>query len=379
VRRVLVVVVVAAAIAVGAGLQIPSSAITVNAATLSQSQLNDELAAIAKSPSFGCFLEARAYLNGLNAPTPVHGVSTPTWYATPTVEWANTRTTDLAIVPYIQQHYPAALTPAALAAARAQLVATISATIQGAYAQGAGRAGAFSCPGLTQPPAGTSIGAVALGSMPVWFQREQVQANAANLGLQHLIPSPLPTTGAALAAWYHGHAGSFATTCLSFIEATDLLQAEIAAAKIARGLSFADAARRYSRDPTTRTKGGALGCYSPLSPQWSTVQHYVGALPTGHVSLPTPLPNSAAYLLFTVTKRTPNTFAAVRGAVANENETVNRTRAELFAVEIQSAAHVAVSPAIGTWLPSESGGTILPATQPPPSSVTNASANVPLP
>jgi hypothetical protein len=377
VRRVLALVIVAAAIAVGAGLAIPSSAVTVNADTLSTAQLNDELDAIAASRSYECFLDAQAYLNGLSQPTPVHGVSAPSWFSTPTVEWANTRATDLALEGFMQQHYPAAFTPANLATSRAVLIVTISTAIQDAYAQGAGRAGGFSCPGLTAPPPGTSIGAVALGSMPLWFQSEQIRANAAELGLQRLIPSPLPTTGPALEAWYHAHAGAFETTCLSFIETSSLAEAEVVAAKISGGLPFAEAAKRYSSDPTTKDKGGALGCYSPTRPQWPTVQHYVGNVPTGHVSAPISLPNSPAYLLFTVTKRTPNPFPDVRVAVAAANEATNRTRAELLAVGIQSAADITVSPTIGTWQPSTSGGTILPPTQPPAPSVTNGSANVP--
>jgi PPIC-type PPIASE domain len=378
VRRVLVLVVVAATIAVGAGLAIPSSAITVNADRLSQAQLNQELAAIAASAPYQCFVEAQAYLNGLSPPTPVHGVSPPSWYSTPTVEWANSRATDLAIIQYVEQHYPPAFAPASLAAARVELAAAMNSTILAAYAQGGGRSQGFSCAGLSAPPAGEQVGAIALNSMPAWFQDEQVQANAAELGLQHLIPSALPTAGPALGAWYREHAGEFATTCFAFIESPSLDQAQLVAAKIAHGLSFADAAARYSVDRTTKDKGGALGCYAPTSPEWATVQHYVGAVPTGHVSAPLPFPNTTSYLLFTVTKRTPNTFQSVSSAVSSANEAVNRTRAEVLAVEIQRAADITVSPAIGTWQPSAAGGTILPPAAPPPSSVTNPSANAPV-
>jgi hypothetical protein len=379
VRRVLVLVIAAAAIAVSAGLAIPSSALTVNAGSLSQSQLSDELAAIAASPSYHCFLEAQAYLNGLNQPAPVHGVSVPSWFSTTAVEWANTRTRDLTIVPYVEQHDPSAFSPSNLAAARASLIVTIGVTIQAAYAQGSSRTGAFACTSFTAPPAGTNVGQLALASMPAWFQTEQVRANAAELGLEHLIPALLPTAGPALEAWYHGHSGTFATPCLSFIEVTNLAEAQLVAAKIAGGLSFAAAAKQYSKDPTTKNKGGALGCYSPSTPQWAAVQHYVGNVPTGHVSAPYPVPNSPAYLLFTVTKRTPNAFSAVHLAVASANGAVNRTHAALLAVQIQRAADVTVSPAIGTWQPTALGGTIVPTTQPPASSVTNATANAPIP
>jgi PPIC-type PPIASE domain len=371
VRRVLVLVVVAAAIAVGAGLAIPSSAVTVNGEAISQSQLNDELAAITASPSYQCFLESQAFLNGLSAPSPVHGVSTPTWFSTATVEWSNTRTTDLAIVQYVRAHDPAAFND--LAAARTDLEGAIQETIQAASSQGAATHTKGFCAGLPTAP----TGAETLASMPTWFQNDQVEANAAELGLQSLITAPLPTQGAALETWFEGHADSFETTCISYIVTPDLPTAEAVAARIERGLSFAEAAKRYSKDTSTAGKGGVLGCYAPSSPQWATVQHYVGNVRTGNVSAPLPYPNSPDYLLFTATKRTPNSFADVRTAVASANEAANRTSAELLAVQIQRAADVTVSPAIGSWLSSPSGGTIVPPVAPPPSSVTNAAANTP--
>jgi len=384
VRRALVLVVVAATVAVVAGLSIPSSAISVNTATISQSELNGELAAIQASPTYQCFLSAQSFLNGQNAPTPVHGVSMPSWFATTTVEWSNIRATDLAIIGYVQVHDPRAISPAVLGApgplgAKAQLESAMNSTIQTAYAQSGSRAQGFSCPGLSAPPAGVNVGALALNSMPAWFQDEQIEANAAELALQHLTPSPLPTAGPALEAWFNQHAGEFATTCLSYIQTVDLAHAEVAARAIAGGLSFAEAAKRYSIDTTTKDKGGALGCYSPSSPSWGSVQHYVGHVATGHVSAPQPFPHSASYLLFTVTKRTPNAFDAIKGAVASANGAANRTSAVVLAVEIQRAADITVSPAIGTWLVTVTGGTIVPPTPPPASSVTNATANVPVP
>lgn len=376
-RRVLVLVVVAAAIAVGAGLAIPSSALTVNADTLSQSHLNDELAAIQASPSYQCFFESQAYVNGLNDPAPVHGVAAPTWFTTPTVEWTNTRTTQLAIVGYVEAHYPSALSAPSLAAARVNLESAMSSTIDAAYVQGQGRSQGFSCSGIAAPTA--TLGAQALQSMPGWFQDEQIQANAAELELQQLTPSALPTSGVALEAWYHLHAAEFATTCLSLIESPSLASALAVSARIAHGLPFAEAAKQYSKDPTTASKGGALGCFSPASPEWAAVQHYSAHVPTGHVSAPQPIPSSTAYLIVEVTKRTSNSFEQVHTAVVAQNEASNRAAAQLLAVEIQGAADIAVSPTIGTWVPTTAGGTIVPPSAPPAASVTNPTANVPAP
>jgi parvulin-like peptidyl-prolyl isomerase len=374
VRRVLVLVVIAAAVCVGAGLAIPSNAVTVNGDALSHTQLNDELSAINASRSWQCYLQAQAYLDSLASPTPVEGVTMPTWNSTAATEWANSRAQDLAIVGYVRDVAPHALSPANVAAAGASLEQAITSTLEQAYQRtGTGGQG-FSCTGAAE-------GTTTLASMPMWFQMDQRTAEAAKLALQQLIPSPLPTEGAALESWFNEHAAEFATTCLSLIVTASPEEAEIAAQSIAAGHSFADVAKQYSVDPSSAPKGGAIGCVPPTSSSFPTVLHYVGSLATNHVSQVFAIPNQQGgsdYYLFTVTKRTPNSFEKIHTTVAELNAASNAGVAEQLGEEVQERAGITVSPALGAWLLTSSGGTIVPPTAPPASSILNVTANTPV-
>jgi hypothetical protein len=374
VRRVLALVVLAAAICVTAGLAIPSSAVTAGGGSLSRTQFNDEMAAIHASASWQCFLQAQAYLNSLATPAPVEGVSTPTWNGATAAEWANTRATDLAIIGYVRRAAPHSLSAASVAAARPALEQSITTTLETASEQTGSGGQGFSC-------AGAAAGATTLASMPTWFQTDQQTAEAAELGLQLLIPSPLPTAGPQLEAWFNEHAGEFETTCVSFIVTADPETAETAAAAIAAGQSFAAAAKKYSEDTTSAHKGGSIGCISPASSSFPGIQHYVGSLATGHVSDVVAIPTGQgtdAYYLFLVTKRTPNVFEKIHAAVASLNESSNTSAAEQLGELIQLHVGITVSPVLGTWELTSSGGTIVPPPPPPPSSILNVSANTPV-
>ncbi len=374
-RRVLALLVVAAVICVGAGLAIPTSTVAVSGEALSQSQFNDELAAIHASASWQCYLQAQAYLDSLATPSPIEGVAVPTWNAAAATEWANTRATDLAIISYVRRVSPEALSPASVAGATPALEQSITSTLQAAFRPSGTGGQGFTC-------TGAAVGATTLDSMPEWFQTEQATAQAAKLALQQLIPSPLPTQGPELEAWFNQHAGEFETTCLSIIATTSPDTAELAASAIASGESFASAAKRYSQDTSSAAHGGSLGCISPTSSSYSVIQHYVGDLATGHVSPVTAIPTSDgtdAYYLFTVTKRTPNAFDEVHDAVSSLNATSNENAAEVLGQLIQQHAGITVSPALGTWQLTSNGGTIVPPTSPPASSVLNVTANTPVP
>jgi PPIC-type PPIASE domain len=374
VRRVLALVLVAAATCVGAGLGIPSSAVTVNDESVSQSQFNDELAAIHASASWQCYLQAQAYLNSLASPSPVEGVSTPTWNAATAAEWANSRATDLAVIGYVHDVAPQALSTASVAAAGPALAQSITTTLDTAYRQTGSGGQGFTC-------TGAAVGKTTLDSMPAWFQTEQQTAEAAKLALQQLIPSPLPTQGPELEAWFNAHAGEFETTCLSIIVTTDPQSAAIAASSISAGQTFAEVAKKYSKDTTSAPHGGAIGCIPPTSSSFPTVQHYVGNVATGHVSqivaIPTG-PSTEAYYLFSVTKRTPNSFHEIHAAVATLNATSNARAAAELGQLVQQQAGITVSPALGTWQLTTTGGTIVPPPSPPPTSILNVIANTPV-
>jgi hypothetical protein len=385
VRRVLLLVVVAAAIAVGAGLAMGSDAVTVNSEALSQSQLNDELAAIDASGSWQCYLQAQALLGNEVVNHTVTGVSARTWQMGTSVQWSDQRATDLAIIQYVQLHDPTALTPAALAATgpaspQGSLELEISLTFQRAAGSASTSGQSFSC---TDPAVQTAIssqqfaglGATTLASMPGWFQHDQLESQAAQLALQALTPHGIPITPASLEAWYGEHASEFDTTCLAVIGTSTSAKAERAVHAIEHGtLTFAEAAKQYSI-LTNAPKGGGVGCISPTSPGWAAVQQYAGQVPTGKLSPVYPPSGGVPYLIVTPTKRTPNTYADVEPAVLSAVLAANAPAAAVLGAQIQRDADVAVSPTLGAWVETLSGGTIVPPAPPPSSSLLNATAN----
>lgn len=376
-RRALVLVVVAAAAAVWAGLAVPSSALTVNAQSVSQAQLNRELVAIDASPLWLCYLQALAFNAGNAVPSTVKGIPSQAWSTPTTVEWTNQRTTQLAMVQFIERHDPAGLAPQALPVAQRSLETSITSEIAAAY-QGTG---GFKCsskvnlaPFNNDPSA---IGPATLASMPAWFQHDQVVAEAANLALVTLLPTAIPTSGPGLAAWYASRRAEFATVCFSYIALADQRTATAVAARIQAGLPFATAARRYSRDTATGPKGGVIGCFGPSSRGYGTVLQYTLGVRVGGVSQPYPNPQGGAWL-FSVTRRTLNPLSAVQAAVAAAVNTLNGRSAALLATGVQRNAHVTVSSTIGTFTETLQGGTIVPPAQPPSDAVLNASANAPV-
>jgi hypothetical protein len=380
VRKVLGLLVVAAAVAVTAGLALPAAALKVGSTTLGAGSFDNELAAIKASPMFECYLEARVYVasqDQTQGPT-VGGVTPQTRSSSAAVLWADQRVTQLAVAPFVQSHDPAAFSPAALEAARSTIDATLVSALNSAFSAQSS-AGAFSCPAVVIGGAKPHLvsGAAILATLPTWFQDVQVRAEAADLGLIDLLPSTikLPESGLALARWYGTHASQFETTCVGDIEVLTASAARSVRSKIAGRLSFADAARRYSKDASTNKKGGAIGCFSPNQPAWSQVVHYVGTTATGKVALS---PVNGVYYLFSPTKRTPNNFAAVARAVEAQVHAQNVQNAGILGVSIQEVAPVSVGSWLGTWALDQFGGHVVPGLAPPSAAVTNPTANAPI-
>ncbi|HUD70297.1 MAG TPA: peptidylprolyl isomerase [Acidimicrobiales bacterium] len=368
---------VAAAVAVITGLALPAAALKVGSTTVDASSFDNELAAIKASPMFECYLEARVYVasqDQTQGPT-IGGVTPQTRSSSAAVLWADQRVTQLAVAPFVRAHDPAAFSPAALEAARSALGDTLVGALDGAFSA---QSSTFSCPAVVVGGATPRLesGAAILATLPTWFQDAQVRAEAADLGLIDLLPNTIriPESGPGLEQWYVKNASQFETTCVGRIEVLTASAARSIRSKIAAGLSFASAARRFSTDTSTNKKGGALGCYSPNSPAWSAVVHYVGSTPTGKVAL---WPASGAYFVFSPTKRTPNSYAKVEGAIEAQVHAANVQNAGDLGVSIQEVTPVSVDSWLGTWALDQIGGHVVPSLAPPSAAVTNPTANAP--
>jgi len=270
-------------------------------------------------------------------------------------------------------------TAAALAAAKLSLEDKISSDLVAAFQAGS-TGTAFSCPAAVSGGAVVS-GAYVLSTMPAWFVADQVRAQAAYVGLRSLLRHPIPESGAGLEAWYHLHTGAFASVCVSAVFVQTLAQAQSVATRIKAGMTVAQAARRYSIDPTSKAKGGSIGCFSPNSASWQNVQAAVGRIPTGQVAIYSGQSQSGApyYYLLVPTKRTANAFHAVAAAVAAEAVAANRQAVAFLAAVIVASKGVTVSPEIGTWVPSAVGGSIAPSPTPPADAIVNPVAIAPPP
>lgn len=371
-RWVLALVIVAAAGCVAAGLVDQPSAVRVDGSSLSMRSLDAELAAIATSKSYQCYLEARTLVQDQAAPT--LSATAPTWLTDSAVYWADLRAADLTLEATVGRKDPAAFSAAHLAAARASLESAITDTLNEALSETeaseeqSGSGTAFSCPGELD-------GAGTLASMPSWFVAGQVRAQAATLGLAALIPSPVPTSGPSLEAWFGSHRSMFKTVCIAWVVVATSAEATRVEHQINDGsTTIAAAARAESLDTTTKDKGGSIGCYSPNSSYWTSASSDVASLSIGHVST---FADGSDYAVLGPTSRYVEPFAEIEKGVANSASEINLQSEQLLATEYQAAASISVSDELGTWTPSSSGGTIAVPVGPPASSLLNATAVTP--
>jgi hypothetical protein len=381
VPKVLGLLLVAAAVAVTAGLALPAAALKVGSTTLSQASFANELAAMKTSSMFQCYLEARVFLasQGQSQGPTFGGASTQSRSSLAAALWADQRVTQLAVTAFVQARNPGAFSQVSLKTARVALEETIVRTLGDAFNPPTSTPTSFSCTAVVIPgnPARLDSGATILATLPVWFQDDQVRAEAADLGLIDLLPGSIkvPESGPGLRRWFARHASQFETTCVGDIEVLTPSAASTIKSKIAHGLSFAAAARRYSKDTSTNKKGGRIGCFSPNSAVWSQVVHYVGSTATGKIAT---WPISSAYILYSPTSRTPNSFSKVATAVEIQVHQANVQNAAIFGAHIQQATPVSVGSWLGAWELNGIGGQVIPNLAVPNGAVTNPTANTPI-
>ena len=141
------------------------------------------------------------------------------------------------------------------------------------------------------------------------------------------------------------------------------------------GMSIADAASRWSTDAATRKHGGKLGCYSAKTSSWAFIKQDIGSTPTGKMSIV--YTRNGGVFLLGYTSKVPVTYAAVSQVVATAARQRNIEVIQAMAIVVLHNAQVSVSPAVGVWVPSTVGGTLVAPPLPPTTSTANPSANVP--
>lgn len=302
-KRLIALLAVVAAAAVLAGLYVPSDAAMVGRLAVSRHSLDADLAAIASSPEYACFLsEERGLVGGGRAPlggaggTAGGGVTGV--YGTRFVDdWLASMVTDRARADLVVRH-GLTVSPADLALARRVLARRITSVLR-QYASGAGS---------PQPGCGGS-GPAVLSSLPGWFVAEQSRAEAD----QAVLDARAAGSGLsprAVAAWFSAHRASFDRSCLAIIVLKTQAAADQVAGAIAGGASFAHEASIASITTGTGAQGGSAGCGSVagtfLAPE---VTH----LARGTVS--PPFQAEGVWWLVTVTDRSTVPFSSVQPSV----------------------------------------------------------------
>jgi hypothetical protein len=350
--------VVLAAVAAVAFYDVPSNAATVNGVGISRSTFNADLNDISNDSVFQCYLSASLALRSENQSSlpAIGGAGVGRTVTTRfSAFWLSELVND-ELVAQLAARKHLSVTASDLTAGRSDLVDTISGTLAD-IAQDSGQTGACA-------PDGSDV----LASVPASFANRLVRAqtlgdlvlaNAAGYGL----------SSSALASYFFAHSSTFDTLCVSAIETTSEATAASLRAQIEGGASFAQVAEANSTDSTSAAQGGAIGCFSPSDPDYSSVTADVGGLAVGQVSQPQA--DQSSYILLEVTSKMPSTFAESSSAVRQAVLAAGSTAANRELTGATKGAVVTIDPRYGTWT---GGATIVirPPASPPASALLSA-------
>ncbi len=320
----------------------PSNAATVNGATISTKDLNEDLNAIGASDGYTCYVNTAIAKATGDAPAGIDGATPRTYNTTFAAYWLSERIGGLAAEQYVADRH-LTVTPDDLVTATKDLANSITETTNSATNTAA------TC---------IADGEQVLATMPKWFVAEQVKIQAAHEAVLREVNSLTPQ--AAGKAYFAEHPDAFDTICLSAIvgEGQDIVHAQQAMEK---GDTFAEAALRFSRSAEANN-GGDIGCFDPTSQSYAAVQAYVGSLRAGATTEPFS-PQQGVYALLHVNGRTP---AAAYGPLAPLAESLARGYAQQAAANAISGglatATVTVNSSYGTWSTAKQQYRVLPPT-----------------
>jgi hypothetical protein len=350
VRRLLVLLIVAFVGAGAFGVWSATSSVKVDAATLSASTVRAELSAIASSSTLDC------YLTALSPASYAAGAGTTSVAASGAAAWTNLRVEGMAIENYVTSKFHYVASASDLAQAKSSL--------EGEMTQSA-TSNQLNCPGTS---------AQALAAMTDEMRTAEIKAQADSVYLLTKLNSTIPLTAANITKYYNAHVSDYDTICVSVavVRTSDLA----AFAKDASaGMSVANLASKYSLD-SSKTKGGAYGCYPPTSSAYATVRADVASTPLN--TFPTTpraiSSNGVTYALFVApTKRSTTPFAEAEGAVVTDLQALNASSANTLKQQILFRAAIKVDPALGRWGLTSSGPMVVAPATPPAADVNSTS------
>jgi len=332
------------------GVSGSTSGIVVNSQTLSANTFETELSAISHNNTLQCFVTA------LSPTSYAPGAGGYSIKASGAAAWANLRVEGLAIHQYVATTLKYRPSAHDLALAESSLVGEMTAQAS---------ANSINCPG-------TATQAVA--AMPSEMRTAEILAQADSLYLVKKIKTTIPLTTASMESYYAQHTSDYDTLCVSVAlvlpsSVTAFAQGEAA------GLNVATLVRKYSQDPTSAAKGGAVGCFSPSSTSYASVRADVTSLPLNtFATTPNYISNNGQTfaLYVAATKRTTTPFSAAAATVLADLQSLNASSANKIKNDLLHAAAVHVDPAFGRWGLNTTGPTVFASATPAASDVTGS-------
>ena len=374
VKRLLAVAILGALVVGATGCDLSPPAATVDGVTISQSVLNGEMSSALGDASAACAAQIQA---GLTA-SPV-GVGTEADSTTPNAANSSFAANELESL-VLQQIELRALakrgvvvTSADTAAAKADYETQLQTQLQQAQSQ-------------STTPTGCALTSTTAVSkqLPGAFLQNRAIALADQEMLEVAV-GHVDVSQAGLQGYYNSHLTDVTQECLNIVVADTQSAAQTLHDQIAAGTSFAVASASSGADQQVEPSGGQLACEFPSTVTGqvgATLAGTIGAMATGQLSEPIPLPtqNSAgvattSYMVVQIRQRQKVPLAQlskqIRQVILAQHASV--VSASLNA--LVAKAHVSVDARYGSW--NAKRGVTVP-TPPPPAFVPNARANVPV-
>lgn len=345
---------VLAALAVAFGIAMwaaPVEAAKVGGTTISQGSIDADLAALAASPGYLCYLNAQEAIrtSGQSTLPSLQSADAKDAYSTAfTSSWLSSRITGQLLVNQAE----AKGLKLSLAKGKTELVGAVST----AYQQVAGSQLACSY----QP-------AAVVAALPSSFVEHEAMAQAASTALLNDQRAQQPE------AYFNAHRADFDRICLSGILVSDAATAQKVSAALSAGDDFATLAGQYSLD-ASKAKGGDLGCFSPGDQSYTSASGIAARLELGKPSTPQAM-QTGSFAIFLLRERTPSTYEAAKQAVAEALLTArgSATQSDLAALEARTT--ISVNPRYGRWTVTANGSGINPPASPPAGSLLVAPAS----
>jgi hypothetical protein len=361
VKRLIVLLVVVAAVVAAAAFTVDNNAATVNGSSITNDTVNSQLAAIATSDGYQCYLYVDATLNSQPAVTPIYGVGGSSTYNTGAANAWLTQLVEAQLISGLVADRGLTITAADLSAGRATLLEQID----GVLGQGAQQE--VTC-GSSEP---TSAQAV-LDSLPGWFVDTQVQ-HQANQDALLAHEAGYSLSSADIQRYFDDHPGDFEKLCVSEVDVTTQAAANQVISAVGSGSTFAAAAAAAATTVDS-------GCVTPSDSNYASIAQAVTGLGAGKLTgvLTVQAASSTTqgqYIVFQLDSRTAATFAESGGAVRDAMLSAGSTKADDALVAAVHAAQVTVDPRYGSWHPTTVLITL--PSQPPASVVLNPVANDP--